>query len=153
MNFSQVCRQIGDNKLSDLSMSVVLVDRINRDLPIPLQIDIDLTGNEALKWFADLEGHQPEKLLISLGKLTTKESYEFKIEAVALTEHLRAMETHDNQIKHNMVMIYVTLAVALTTGCLYTYLSTKGVDVETSSQLLSAAKSLVVFLFEVWGEE
>lgn len=152
MNFLQVCRLVGDNKLSDLSMAVRIVNRINKDLPEDFKIDVDQTGNEAIQWFDDLEGANELKVIISLERLNKDEVQELKMELITLREQLRTIETHDHQIKHNMVMIYIALAVALGAGCLYTYMSTQGVDVESSSQILAAAKVLIGFLFELSNE-
>ena len=51
MNVSQVCKIIGDTKISDSLQAIAYVKKLNDMLPEEHDIDVSMTGNELNQWF------------------------------------------------------------------------------------------------------
>lgn len=149
MNVSQVCKTIGDTKISDSLQAIAYVKKLNDLLPEEHDVDVSMTGNELYQWFSALPTDL--KLNTALITLSPEDVQALKTELISLKEEDRVKEELDNQIKHNVVFSYAAVALALVGFCVYVYLTTKGVDVEHTSQFLNGVKEMIKILLEVGG--
>lgn len=147
MNVSQVCKIIGDTKISDSLQAIAYVKKLNDMLPEEHDVDVSMTGNELNQWFNALPTDL--KLNTALVVLSPEDVQALKTELISLKEEDRVKEELDNQIKHNVVFAYAAVALAVVGFCVYVYLTTKGVDVEHTSQFLNGVKEMVKMLLEV----
>lgn len=147
MNVSQVCKTIGDTKISDSLQAIAYVKKLNDMLPEEHDIDVSMTGNELNQWFNALPTDL--KLNTALVVLSPEDVQALKTELISLKEEDRVKEELDNQIKHNVVFAYAAVALAVIGFCVYVYLTTKGVDVEHTSQFLNGVKEMIKILLEV----
>lgn len=150
MNVSQVCKIIGDTKISDSLQAIAYVKKVNDMLPVEHDIDVSMTGEELAQWFNSLPTDL--KLNAALITLSPEEVQALKTELISLKEDNRLKEELDDQIKHNVVFAYTAVALAVAGFCVYVYLTTKGVDVEHTSQFLAGVKEMVILLIDISSE-
>lgn len=149
MNASQVFKLIGNTKIADSLQAINYVKKLNDILPEENDIDVSKTGSELQAWFDALPVDL--KLNAAIITLSADEVQALKTELISLREDERVKGEYDDQIKHNLIFSYAAVALAIVGFCIYIYLTTKGVDVENTSQFLKGVESMVKMLLDVSG--
>lgn len=149
MNLSQLCRELQNVKISDSVYASKFIKDLNAILPVEHDVDVSKTGFELQAWFDALPIDLKSEASVVV--LSTEEAQALKTELISLKEIERNKEAMDHQIKHNLVFGYAAVALAVVGFCVYAYLTTKGVDVEQTSQFLAGLKEVITLLVDIGG--
>lgn len=149
MNLSQLCRELQNVKISDSVYASKFIKDLNAILPVAHDVDVSKTGFELQAWFDVLPIDLKSEASVVV--LSTEEAQALKTELISLKEIERNKEAMDHQIKHNLVFGYAAVALAVVGFCVYAYLTTKGVDVEQTSQFLAGLKEVITLLVDIGG--
>lgn len=154
MNIIQVCNALDDIKIQELVISTNLLVKVNSYLDPDNQIDFKLSGVEVIRELDKLDVDKQTYADLISEVLSPEDTHAFKKALAILKEQNSQKENISTQTKHTTVIIIVTVTVAtLLAGCLVLYLSTRGVDVETSSTFISAFVEIMKAILEFSNAE
>lgn len=154
MNIVQLCKALEDIEIQDIPAAITLVNRINEmHLPMEQHLDLKATGDETLKKLNSLDISKSTYACLISEVLCNDDVRTLKRELNSLKVQQAQREAVSTQSKNTTVVVLVSIAATIGISCIVIYMRTKGVDVETSSDILTAFVEVMKAVLEFAKEE